>query len=274
MPRPTHPPDSEAAMDEMYAEVLRERAAWKRALRVEVEATLRQAGAAVLDTGDCGCGCKGAGGCGDGRSRGLKRASDRATRRRAAASPYSGTRPKVIDRQPSLEIPEDCVERCGDLVDPADQMACVQACIEEANGWIGEEFPPETEETFPKIGNIPKEMGCPQDNGPYIELPDFYSVSSKTQYCFIEEFGREGWPFTKCCPPELKQTDECEPPSALDIDSILSQIPRYDEMPLERSRFMRFMEPDMADEQLFGAAVSILEKNLDLALWAACLVQS
>jgi hypothetical protein len=34
------------------------------------------------------------------------------------------------------------------------------------------------------------------------------------------------------------------------------------------------MEPDAYDQQLFGAALAILEKNLDLALWAACLVQN
>ena len=115
---------------------------------------------------------------------------------------------------------------------------------------------------------------CDGSEPPYLQMPDFQDIHPLTQTCFFEQFGKMDWPEIGCCPPSLRQTTDCSPPSILEYMAMLLAVPRYDKMPPSRSDFMRYAPPTAHDQQLFGAALAVLKQNMDIALWATCLVES
>lgn len=115
---------------------------------------------------------------------------------------------------------------------------------------------------------------CPTDAGDRITLPDFFDAHPYTQLCFFSQYSQWEWPSTCCCPPLLNAVEVCEPPSLKD------QLARFKEMTVyypslgEDFGANQVLTPTL-DTLLFTcAALDILRKNMDIALWAACLVQS
>ena len=200
---------SAPSSDEMYQEILRERAAWKRAKRAVIEATLREAGELVVGCGG-GCGCAGC---------------DEAP---AAKAPPARTRREASNEDPRMAL-------------AAQEM---QPCFQTPF---------------------------------HFQLPEFHEIDLATQLCFAMESGTFEWPRTACCPPLLRTTASCEPPSMGEYISAAFQV---EEHPLDVSRdqVAEYIAPAtniaLGDRQLFGSAISILMKNKDIALWATCLVQS
>ena len=113
---------------------------------------------------------------------------------------------------------------------------------------------------------------CPSGDPPYFPMPDFSKVHIVTQLCFAVQFGDAEWPETCCCAPPLNQSTDCSPPSEEDCDRMISMIPCREWTAQDRD--VRAAVGTASDQQLFGAAVAILLKNLDVVLWLSCLVQN
>ena len=207
------------ASDELYEEILRERAAWKLAKQQDIAALLRLAGDAVVG----GCGCEegssavasARAGCGCSEAHPAKRRTSRASRQRQAAI------------QPGAE-------------------------------------------------RLPTEKPCFRTPF-HFQLPDFNSIDLATQLCFALEFGIWDWPAEDCCPPLIRATDNCNPPTVWE-SALWSYV---DEHVLDKERdhiYDSDITPavgiSLYDRQLSGAAISLLLDNIDIVLWATCLIQS
>ena len=107
------------------------------------------------------------------------------------------------------------------------------------------------------------------------QLPSFTSVTSLTRTCFEEE-GFTDWPSTRCIPPLVHAKDECEPPNLLEYSLMSLAVPYHEFLYQERLDMMQtsVRAPDAYDRQLFGAAMSVLMKNIDIVRWVTCLAAS
>lgn len=144
-------------------------------------------------------------------------------------------------------------------------------------------------------GSRAKQGPCSEEGGPFLELPPFYQLDIATQACFFTEFWVLDWPETDCCPPLLNRSSRCDPPDSHEWFPTLAKVPvhPYSEEAGANNpattgggngpgafTFYDDGEPILAaipswyDHQLFGASLHVLMENMDIALWATCLVQA
>ena len=115
---------------------------------------------------------------------------------------------------------------------------------------------------------------CPGGDGPYFPLPDFQQIHVVTRLCFILQYGDAEWPDTCCCPPPLNATPDCSPPSLVECAWMVNAIPCREWDVTDGDPAILPKRPTIHDQQLFGAGVAILIKNLDVILWLLCMVQN
>ena len=117
-------------------------------------------------------------------------------------------------------------------------------------------------------------------------LPEASDVFWATQACFAwsrwaGELPGEpysGWPATCCCAPPRNSTLDCDPPSAYKVGEALGSIQYHDNLYAYDSRAeekgITLVSPTFQEMYTVGAGIAFLLENIDLAVWAACLVGS
>lgn len=91
---------------------------------------------------------------------------------------------------------------------------------------------------------VPQEAPCFQTLF-HFQLPDFHTVDLATQFCFALEFGAWEWPRTDCCPPMIRATTSCDPPSMAEYISASFQV---DEHVLNRVNDRMMDDPNDPDD--------------------------
>ena len=128
-------------------------------------------------------------------------------------------------------------------------------------------------------GSRARQGPCSEEGGPFLELPPFYQLDIATQACFFTEFWVLDWPETDCCPPLLNRSSRCDPPSRAEWFQTLVKVPVHeyaeDVWAQQGTKDPIYAaSPSGFDQQLFGASLHVLMENMDIALWATCLVQA
>jgi hypothetical protein len=151
---------------------------------------------------------------------------------------------------------EDCYQACAkDSFNTSEYLTCLFNCY---NGDWG------TREN----------KACPGDSQSAFPLPTFQDVYPITQDCFLLQHGIRDWPATSCCPPPLNPTNDCSPPTYQEFAAMVWSVPCREWQLRDGDSRIQARQASFEDQQLFGASVAILLKNLDVVLWLVCLIQN
>ena len=149
---------------------------------------------------------------------------------------------------------------------------CYQTCARE--GYSNSEYLTCLFNCYNGDWGVRENRACPGDSQSAFPLPAFQDVYPITQDCFLLQHGIRDWPATSCCPPPLNATNDCSPPTYEEYAAMVLAVPCREWQFRDGKPLVRPRQATSVDQQLFGAGVAILLKNLDVVLWLVCLIQN